>query len=103
MIGSNEKTIGYLVGEENMGLKYMFQMMNEARIGVGMNAVAIAQAAYQASLAYAKERPQGRKITEKDLSKPQVPIIEHADVKRMLLSKRAFRKVLWHSCYMHLD
>lgn len=89
MIGSNEKTIGYLVGEENMGLKYMFQMMNEARIGVGMNAVAIAQAAYQASLAYAKERPQGRKITEKDLSKPQVPIIEHADVKRMLLFQKS--------------
>jgi butyryl-CoA dehydrogenase len=89
MIGSNEKTIGFLVGEENMGLKYMFQMMNEARIGVGMNAVAIAQAAYQASLAYAKERPQGRKITEKDLSKPQVPIIEHADVKRMLLFQKS--------------
>ncbi|MHA7128745.1 acyl-CoA dehydrogenase [Algoriphagus namhaensis] len=89
MIGSNEACLGYLVGEANQGLKYMFQMMNEARLGVGMNAVAIASAAYQSSLSYAKERPQGRKITEKDLSKPQVPIIEHADVKRMLLFQKS--------------
>lgn len=80
---------GYLVGEVNQGLKYMFQMMNEARLGVGMNAVGIASAAYQDSLAYAKERPQGRKVTEKCLSQPQVPIIEHADVKRMLLFQKS--------------
>jgi hypothetical protein len=80
---------GYLVGEVNQGLKYMFQMMNEARLGVGMNAVGIASAAYQDSLAYAKERPQGRKVTEKSLSQPQVPIIEHADVKRMLLFQKS--------------
>jgi butyryl-CoA dehydrogenase len=67
----------------------MFQMMNEARLGVGMNAVAIATAAYLSSLTYAKERPQGRKINEKDISKPQVPIIEHADVKRMLLFQKS--------------
>lgn len=89
MIGSNDGCEGYLVGEPNLGLKYMFQMMNEARLGVGMNAVAIATAAYQASLAYARERPQGRKIDEKDLSKPQVPIIVHADVKRMLLFQKS--------------
>jgi alkylation response protein AidB-like acyl-CoA dehydrogenase len=89
MIGSNNGCEGYLVGEPNLGLKYMFQMMNEARLGVGMNAVAIATAAYQASLTYAKERPQGRKIDEKDLSKPQVPIIAHADVKRMLLFQKS--------------
>ncbi len=89
MIGSNEGCEGYLVGEANLGLRYMFQMMNEARLGVGMNAVAIATAAYQASLAYAKERPQGRKIDEKDLSNPQVPIIAHADVKRMLLFQKS--------------
>ncbi len=89
MIGSNDNCEGYLVGEANQGLKYMFQMMNEARLGVGMNAVAIASAAFQASLAYAKERPQGRRINEKDLSKPQVPIIEHADVKRMLLFQKS--------------
>lgn len=89
MIGSNDSCEGYLVGEANQGLKYMFQMMNEARLGVGMNAVAIASAAYQSSLAYAKERPQGRKINEKDLTRPQVPIIEHADVKRMLLFQKS--------------
>jgi alkylation response protein AidB-like acyl-CoA dehydrogenase len=89
MIGSNNGCEGYLVGEPNLGLKYMFQMMNEARLGVGMSAVAIATAAYQASLTYAKERPQGRKIDEKDLSKPQVPIIAHADVKRMLLFQKS--------------
>lgn len=89
MIGSNDACEGYLVGEANQGLKYMFQMMNEARLGVGMNAVAIASAAFQASLTYANERPQGRKINEKDLNRPQVPIIEHADVKRMLLFQKS--------------
>ncbi len=89
MMGANNNCLGYLVGEAHQGLKYMFQMMNEARLGVGMNAVAIASAAYYTSLEYAKERPQGRKITEKDIAKPQVPIIEHADVKRMLLFQKA--------------
>jgi butyryl-CoA dehydrogenase len=67
----------------------MFQMMNEARIGVGMQATGIATAAYYASLEYAKERPQGRKLTTKDPSLPQIPIIEHADIRRMLLYQRA--------------
>lgn len=89
MIGSQDGCEGYLVGEPHQGLAYMFQMMNEARIGVGMNAVAIGTAAYYASLEYAKERPQGRKVGEKDLSQPQVPIIKHADVKRMLLFQKA--------------
>lgn len=89
MIGSNDGTEGYLVGEANKGLSYMFQMMNEARVGVGMNAAAIGTAAFQSSLAYAKERPQGRKITEKDPLKPQIPIIGHADVKRMLLFQKS--------------
>lgn len=89
MLGSDDGCEGYLVGEPNQGLGYMFQMMNEARLGVGMNAVAIATAAYQKSLTYAKERPQGRKISEKDLSKPQIPIIQHADVKRMLLFQKS--------------
>lgn len=89
MIGSQDGCEGYLVGEPHQGLAYMFQMMNEARIGVGMNAVAIGTAAYYASLDYAKERPQGRKLGEKDLSQPQVPIIKHADVKRMLLFQKA--------------
>lgn len=89
MIGSSNNCEGYLVGEAHQGLRYMFQMMNEARLGVGMNAVAIATAAFQSSLAYAKERPQGRKITEKNLTQPQIPIIEHADVKRMLLFQKS--------------
>ncbi|SFN80025.1 butyryl-CoA dehydrogenase [Algoriphagus ornithinivorans] len=89
MIGSEDQCEGYLVGEANLGLKYMFQMMNEARLGVGMNGVAIATAAYYSSLAYAKERPQGRRINNKDLNQPQVPIIEHADVKRMLLFQKS--------------
>ncbi len=89
MMGANSNCEGYLVGEPHQGLKYMFQMMNEARLGVGMNAVAIATAAYYASLEYARERPQGRLIADKDISKPQVPIIEHADVKRMLLFQKS--------------
>ena len=67
----------------------MFQMMNEARIDVGMSAAAIASAAYYASLQYARERPQGRRLTAKDPTLPPVNIIEHADVKRMLLFQRA--------------
>ena len=89
MVGSNDGTLGYLVGEPHQGLRYMFQMMNEARVGVGMNAVSIGTAAYHASLAYAKERPQGRLIAEKNPANPQVPIIRHADVKRMLLFQKA--------------
>jgi alkylation response protein AidB-like acyl-CoA dehydrogenase len=89
MVGSNDNTLGYLVGEPHKGLSYMFQMMNEARIGVGMNATAIGTAAFYASLEYAKERPQGRIISDKDHSKPQVQIIRHADVKRMLLFQKA--------------
>ncbi|TAE76104.1 MAG: acyl-CoA dehydrogenase [Bacteroidetes bacterium] len=88
-IGSNDNCVGYLVGEEHKGLSYMFQMMNEARIGVGMNAVGIASAAYYDSLKYAKERPQGRKIENKDIAQKQVNIIEHADVKRMLLFQKS--------------
>ena len=80
---------GWLVGEPNQGLAYMFQMMNEARIGVGQQATAVASGAYYASLQYAQERPQGRPIAAKDPTQPQVAIIEHADVKRMLLFQRA--------------
>ncbi|MFH1057603.1 MAG: acyl-CoA dehydrogenase [Pseudomonadota bacterium] len=80
---------GWLVGEPHKGLAYMFQMMNEARISVGKQATAVASGAYYASLQYAQERPQGRPIAAKDPTQPQVPIIEHADVKRMLLFQRA--------------
>lgn len=88
-IGSNDGALGYLVGEPHKGLSYMFQLMNEARISVGLNATAIGTAAYHTSLAYAKERPQGRKISEKDPTKPQTTIINHADVKRMLLFQKS--------------
>lgn len=89
VFGENDDCQGYLVGEPHYGLKYMFQMMNEARIAVGMTANAISSAAYYASLQYAIERPQGRHISKKDVSLPQVPIIEHADVRRMLLFQKS--------------
>jgi butyryl-CoA dehydrogenase len=88
-MGDKNDCRGWLVGEPHNGLKYMFQMMNEARIGVGMGATAMATAAYYASLEYAKSRIQGRKMGQKDPNLPPVPIIEHADVKRMLLFQRA--------------
>jgi alkylation response protein AidB-like acyl-CoA dehydrogenase len=78
---------GWLVGEPNQGLRYMFQMMNEARIMVGVNGAATASAAYHESLAYAQERKQGRKLGVRDGD--QVPIIQHADVRRMLLRQKA--------------
>ena len=81
---------GYLVGEANKGLQYMFQMMNSARIAVGQTAAAVSSAAYYYALKYANERPQGRHIEDKDLSKPQTLIIHHADVRRMLLLQKAF-------------
>jgi len=88
-IGDKNDCRGWLVGEPHSGLKYMFQMMNEARIGVGMGAAAMATAAYYAALEYSKTRRQGRKLSQKDPSLPPVPIIEHADIKRMLLFQRA--------------
>jgi butyryl-CoA dehydrogenase len=88
-MGEKNDCRGWLVGEPHRGLAYMFQMMNEARIGVGIGAAAIASAAYHTALAYCRERPQGRRIGEKDPLRPQVPIIVHADVKRMLLFQRA--------------
>jgi butyryl-CoA dehydrogenase len=88
-MGDKNDCRGYLVGEPHQGLKYMFQMMNEARIGVGMGAAAMATAAYYAALEYSRERHQGRKPGQKDPSSPQIPIIEHADVKRMMLFQKA--------------
>jgi alkylation response protein AidB-like acyl-CoA dehydrogenase len=82
--------VGYLVGDQHRGIAYMFTMMNEARLGVGMGAVSLGYTGYLKSVAYARERPQGRPVTGKDPSAPQVPIIEHADVKRMLLAQKAY-------------
>lgn len=88
--GENNDCRAWLVGEENKGLSYMFQMMNEARISVGLHATSISSASYYASLKYANERLQGRPIAEKNPEMPQVPIITHADVKRMLLFQKTF-------------
>ena len=87
--GDNDDCEGYLVGEPHKGLAYMFHMMNGARISVGQTAASVAMAAYQASLQYAMERPQGRPAGEKDPSKPPILIIKHADVQRMLLTQKA--------------
>ncbi|WP_395700041.1 acyl-CoA dehydrogenase [Aquabacterium sp.] len=90
--GGQAGAVGYLVGRPGEGLRCMFHMMNEARIGVGMAATMLGMAGYEASLAYARQRPQGRPISKggKDAAQPQVPIIEHADVKRMLLAQKAY-------------
>jgi alkylation response protein AidB-like acyl-CoA dehydrogenase len=85
--GDNGGAIGYLVGEENNGLAYMFIMMNAARFGVGMQGVALAERAYQKAVQYAKDRVQGRDLTG---SVGSVPIIHHPDVKRMLMTMRAY-------------
>ena len=85
--GDTTGAIGYLVGEENRGLSYMFTMMNHARLGVGVEGVAIAERAYQHALAYAKTRVQGRETGEQ--GGDRVTIIHHPDVRRMLLSMKA--------------
>jgi alkylation response protein AidB-like acyl-CoA dehydrogenase len=88
--GGEPGAVGYLVGEQHRGLSYMFRMMNEARLGVGMGAIALGYTGYLKSLEYAGSRPQGRPVTAKDPTTPQVPIIEHADVKRMLLAQKSY-------------
>jgi alkylation response protein AidB-like acyl-CoA dehydrogenase len=90
--GEKDGAVGYLVGKVGDGLRCMFHMMNEARIGVGLGAVMLGYAGYEASLEYAKQRPQGRPMTAagKDSSSPQRPIIEHADVRRMLLAQKSY-------------
>ncbi|MCK6552748.1 acyl-CoA dehydrogenase [Myxococcota bacterium] len=87
--GDDDDCVGWLVGQPNQGIKYMFQMMNEARLMVGVNGVATASVAYHASLEYAKTRPQGRPLGSRDPKSPQVPIIQHADVRRMLIRQKA--------------
>jgi hypothetical protein len=88
--GGAAGAVGYLVGEPHRGLSYMFHMMNEARIGVGAGATALGYTGYLKSVEYARTRPQGRPVTAKDPSTPQIPIIEHADVKRMLLAQKSY-------------
>lgn len=88
--GENDAAVGELVGQPNHGLACMFHMMNEARIGVGMGATALGYAGYRYSLDYARQRPQGRPVANKDPNAKPVPIIEHTDVRRMLLQQKAY-------------
>ena len=87
--GEGGECHGYLIGEAHKGLFYMFNMMNEARVGVGLGGVALGYTGYLHSLQYARERPQGRHPQDKDPDSPQVPIIEHADIRRLLLAQKA--------------
>jgi butyryl-CoA dehydrogenase len=91
-VGGAAGAVGYLVGEPGKGLACMFHMMNEARIGVGLAATMLGMAGYHASLDYAKNRPQGRPVgpAGKDPAQPPIRIIEHADVKRMLLAQKSY-------------
>lgn len=82
--------VGYLVGKLHHGLAAMFHMMNEARIGVGLGAVMLGYTGYLQSLDYARNRPQGRPPANKDPSQPQIPLIEHTDVRRMLLAQKSY-------------
>jgi alkylation response protein AidB-like acyl-CoA dehydrogenase len=90
--GKGAGAIGYLVGKPHEGLRCMFHMMNEARIAVGLGAAMLGYAGYEASLDYAKSRTQGRPtgVGGKDPTRPQVPIIRHADIKRMLLAQKSY-------------
>ena len=90
--GAGAGAIGYLVGKPHEGLRCMFHMMNEARIGVGLGATMLGYAGYEVALDYARNRPQGRPmgVGGKDVTQPQIPIIQHADVKRMLLAQKSY-------------
>lgn len=88
--GDNDDCTAYLLGEPHRGLDYMFVMMNEARISVGLGATMLGYAGYLHSLDYAKQRPQGRLPDNKDPLSPPVPIIQHGDVRRMLLQQKAY-------------
>ncbi|CAN5711741.1 acyl-CoA dehydrogenase [soil metagenome] len=104
--GVKDDCIGYLVGEVNKGLAYMFQMMNDKRLGTGLSGICIASAAYYASLQYAKERQQGRRLNNKNTDEHPVAIIEHPDVRRMLLLQKAIVEgglSLLMQCYLYLD
>ena len=104
--GEGGDTIGYLMGGENQGLANMFIMMNEARFAVGMGAVQSALAGYLYSLDYARQRPQGRPVGNKDPESPQIMISEHADIKRMLMSQKASVEgayTLMHYCAQLID
>lgn len=106
VLGEKNDCRGFLVGEPHKGLMYMFQMMNESRLAVGLGATGMASAAYYAALDYTRGRKQGRKPGQKDPASPMVPIIEHADIKRMLLFQRTVSEgalSLIMQCYTYAD
>lgn len=88
--GERDSCVGYLVGPPHQGLSQMFHMMNEARIGVGVGAIMLGTTGYLHSLEYAKERKQGRHPEQKDPASPPVALIEHADIRRMLLQQKSY-------------
>jgi butyryl-CoA dehydrogenase len=88
--GGRAGAVGFLVGEPHRGLTYMFHMMNEARIGVGMGATVLGYTGYLHAVEYARTRTQGRPAGAKDPNSPPVPIIEHPDVRRMLLAAKSY-------------
>lgn len=96
--GENDDCHGYLVGEPHQGLRYMFMMMNEARLGVGFGAAMIAYRGYRYSLGYAKERTQGRSLDKPKPTDKASAIIHHGDVKRMLLAQKAYAEGAMSLC-----
>ncbi|MER6617711.1 acyl-CoA dehydrogenase [Streptomyces xantholiticus] len=88
--GGTPGAVGFLVGEPHRGLSYMFHMMNEARIGVGLGATALGYTGYLHALDYARTRPQGRPLMARDATTPQIPIVGHPDVRRMLLAQKSY-------------
>src|SRR5690606_25010479 len=97
--GESGGAVGTLIGEENRGLACMFTMMNNARLLVGTQGVAIAEAAYQHALAYAKERKQGRPLGSSLAPGDMAPIIEHPDIRRMLLTMKSSTSAARAICY----
>lgn len=102
--GDEDNCRGWLVGERCRGLQYMFQMMNEARLVTGLQGVATGNAAYQLALEYARERAQGPKVTDRSPDAKSVPIIEHPDVRRNLMTMKAYgeaiRALLYNTAYL---
>lgn len=102
-----DNATGYLIGEKNRGMRAMFTMMNEARLGVGVQGLGLSEVAYQNAAKYAKERTQGRSVTgAKDTEKQADPIIVHPDVRKMLLTARAFNegaRALAYWTALHVD
>lgn len=99
VLGEREACVGELVGEAGKGLAGMFHMMNDARVAVGLFAAQSAYAGYRFAVQYALERPQGRAPTQRDLSTPQLPIIKHTDVRRMLLASKAYAEGAMALCF----